>query len=375
MFDSYLIIDRAHFRSEAYSKFIRKLVGHFRIDSKIDFNLYIFALLDSYYKSFDFIGSLTSAPVWNINDKLYKQYDSFKARLRNEILQSGFLNSSISAQKNFNFSSLNLGSVNKFSVNDNGDKIPKLRINVLGGLSAFIGDKEIIDGRFGRQNIKLICCILALEKGNEVSKDKISSIIWPGSNEDSRRINMNAHWSVLKSLFTLPNGDCPYLIRNQRSYKLTSKYFDSDIFDFDHICAELTLGPLDSQVWWDTLEKNENIVSGSLLPSETHNTYIHRKRIEYRNKIVDALVAAAERLVDAGEIQQALWFAHKALSQDNSREDVYVVLMKAQIKAGQRTPAIETYFACKKFLDEELGIEPSKTMFNLYSGVITETPV
>ena len=60
---------------------------------------------------------------------------------------------------------------------------------------------------------------------------------------------MNSHWSVLKSLFSLPNGDCPYLVRNQSSYKLASQHFESDIFDFDHICAELTMGVLDSQAW------------------------------------------------------------------------------------------------------------------------------
>ena len=112
-----------------------------------------------------------------------------------------------------------------------------------------------------------------------------------------------------------------------------------------------------------------------MLPSETKNAFIKQKRLEYKNKIVDALVAATERLVEAGEVQQALWFGHKALSQDSSREDVYAALMKAQIEAGQRTPAIETYFACKKFLDEELGIEPSQTISKLYTGVITETSV
>ena len=116
-------------------------------------------------------------------------------------------------------------------------------------------------------------------------------------------------------------------------------------------------------------------MTGSLLPGDIQNAYIKQKRLEYKNKIVDALVAATERLVEAGEIQQALWFGHKALSRDDSREDVYVALMKAQVQAGQRTPAIETYFACKKFLDEELGIEPSQAISRLYTGVVQETPV
>ncbi|MDO5426400.1 MAG: hypothetical protein Q4F54_01010 [Coriobacteriia bacterium] len=57
------------------------------------------------------------------------------------------------------------------------NKVPKLRINIFGGLSAFIGDREIINTNFGRQNIKLICCILALENGNEIGKIELAKLI------------------------------------------------------------------------------------------------------------------------------------------------------------------------------------------------------
>ena len=40
--------------------------------------------------------------------------------------------------------------------------------------------------------------------------------------------------------------------------------------------------------------------------------------------------------------------------------------------AGQRTPAIETYFACKKFLESEMNMKPSLLINNLYKKVLTE---
>lgn len=63
IYSSYLVIDKEHFRSEAYLKFIRVLSGHFKIDAKIDFNLFTYALLNSYYNAMDFIDAITSAPV------------------------------------------------------------------------------------------------------------------------------------------------------------------------------------------------------------------------------------------------------------------------------------------------------------------------
>ena len=68
----------------------------------------------------------------------------------------------------------------------------------------------------------------------------------------------------------------------------------------------------------------------------------------------------------------ALWFAREALRRDSSREDAYAAQMQAQIAAGQRAAALETYFACRAYLAEELGIDPSPRIVELYRAVIEE---
>ena len=78
----------------------------------------------------------------------------------------------------------------------------------------------------------------------------------------------------------------------------------------------------------------------------------------------------AARLVEAGEVRGGLWFAREALKHDRSREDAYTALMEAQIAAGQRTAALETYFACRRYLTNELGIDPSLRTVQLYRDII-----
>lgn len=369
LFHSTNYIQKKHINSAAFNILIGKLSRHFNIAEKIDFNFYTFALIDSYLNEIDELENLCDEKLWHINDDLNKKYLKYKRKFNLElgidVNNEKNIESQIERGKDIDFLHSSFSSIR----ND----VPKLKINVLGGLSAFIGDKEIISTNFGRQNIKLICCILAIENGNEIAKMELAKIIWPDCDEECRRTNINTHWSVFRKLFVLENGECPYFIKNQNSYKLAQNHFECDLQSLERICSDLTLGALDSTAWWEEISKNEKVITGSLLPSETDNLYIKQKRIEYRNKVVDALVAATERLIDAGEIQQALWFAHKALARDKTREDVYISLMRAQYEAGQRTPAIETYFACKKFLDEELGIGPSKRISLLYSKVVKET--
>ena len=44
--------------------------------------------------------------------------------------------------------------------------------------------------------------------------------------------------------------------------------------------------------------------------------------------------------------------------------------MEAQISSNQRGGALETYFTCRRFLSEELGIDPSMKVMELYRSII-----
>ena len=89
-----------------------------------------------------------------------------------------------------------------------------------------------------------------------------------------------------------------------------------------------------------------------------------------RSRLVDGLIAASLRLARSEEHTGSLWFAREALRRDSRREDVHIALMEAQIAADQRGPALETYFQCRRFLAEDLGIDPSPKLVGLYRSII-----
>lgn len=53
-----------------------------------------------------------------------------------------------------------------------------------------------------------------------------------------------------------------------------------------------------------------------------------------------------------------------------SREDACAALMEAQLGAGQRAAAIDTYLSCRRYLAEELGIDPSPSIVALYRSAV-----
>ena len=93
-------------------------------------------------------------------------------------------------------------------------------------------------------------------------------------------------------------------------------------------------------------------------------------RNEYRTRLVDALVAATVSAVDTETPQWGIWFARSAVARDETREDAYVALMRAQIAAGQRTAAMMTYLKCRRVLADRLGIDPSPETTALYESLL-----
>lgn len=247
---------------------------------------------------------------------------------------------------------------------------PLLTVKLFGGLEVRIGDVRVDPAKLRRQKVKTLLALLVLGRGRDVSRDRLMEALWPDAPFDAARKNFYGIWSLLRAALSLPQGGCPYLIRQQNVCRLDGSLLRSDVADFDEACRALMFGRMDTDGWARLSTEIDERFSDELMPGERSTEAIDRMRAECRASLVDALVAAARRLVAEGRCQEGLWFARKALKRDGSREDAYTALMEAQIAAGQRAAALETYFACRRYLADELGIDPSLETMALYNGII-----
>lgn len=247
---------------------------------------------------------------------------------------------------------------------------PLLRVNLFGGLEVWMGDEPVDPQRFRRQKARTLLALLVLNHGKEITRDRLVRALWPESQLEAARKNFYSIWSQLRRVLATPEGTCPYLIRAQGGCRIDARLLDSDVARFEALCRTLLFGRPEAEDWEPLFAQVSNGFADDLLPGESECDLVVQMREEYRVHLVDALVAAAARLVEAGEVRGGLWFAREALKHDRSREDAYTALMEAQIAAGQRTAALETYFACRRYLTNELGIDPSLRTVQLYRDII-----
>lgn len=246
---------------------------------------------------------------------------------------------------------------------------PMLHVSLFGSMELRLGD-EVVDPKLVRQQkVKVLLAVLVLARGREVTRDRLAQMLWPQSAPASARKNLYSAWSKLSRALTV-EGSCPYLIRDQLGCRVNARLVTSDVAEFESICRTLLFGKSEELEWEKLYASVEESFADELMPAEVENETIVALRDKYHVQLLDALLVAARRLMRAGEAQGALWFAREALRRDRTREDAYATLMEAQIAAGQRGAAIDTFFACRRYLADELGIDPSPRIVGLYRSVI-----
>lgn len=246
---------------------------------------------------------------------------------------------------------------------------PPLRVNLLGGMEVWVGDTPVAPRLLSRQKTRTFLGMLVLSRGKELTRDFIVSDLWPDSSIEQARRNFYTVWSQLRRALSV-RGECLYLFRDQFGCRIDASLVQSDVAQLEETCRTLMFGHLETNEWENVFALVRDKFAGELLPNEHDSEFIIRLRDEYRIRLVDALIAASGRLLEAGEVRGGLWFAREAMKRDRTREDAYVAQMEAQMAGGQRTAALETYFLCRRYLAEELGIDPTPRVVQLYRDII-----
>lgn len=251
-------------------------------------------------------------------------------------------------------------------VNKTGDE---MYVRLLGGFEVTIGERYLSEGKW-RKKARALFSLLVLNHGRDVPRDDLLKQIWPGLPRTHALDNFYTVWGNCISIV----GEAPYLERNGEFCRIDPRYVHSDVAEFEQLARHLLVSDHDANYLLDTYAKIEALYRGGLVPSERSVRAINAQRDRYRALYVDAMVAATDCALRVRDTRIALWFARKAMEEEQTREDVYRALMKAQIASGQRCPAIKTYLSCRDYLQETLGLDPSIETRELYNALVTTDP-
>jgi DNA-binding SARP family transcriptional activator len=259
-----------------------------------------------------------------------------------------------------------------------GDRPTRLKVGFFGGLSVTTPQGSIQDSDWRKRKSRLLFAMLVARRGEDIPKDLLFERLWPEMDEDRAKSNFYVIWSAMRRVLCSDSqtGDCPYVEHRAGVCRAVADRIVSDLDEFDAITADLRAAERARNIQ-DAIEAGERlcmVYHGDVLPGDLYDDWFGPLRERYRDAFGDAMLLAAELAADGGQTEASLRFIRAGLAQDLWREDLYQAALRYQIGSGQRSSAIETYFACRSKLADDLGLDPSAETQRLYEQVLAMEP-
>ncbi|MDR1184203.1 MAG: hypothetical protein LBK67_05355 [Coriobacteriales bacterium] len=247
-----------------------------------------------------------------------------------------------------------------------------LVVKLFGYLEIFKGGKRLEEKELQRRKVRTLLIHLVLNRGCGIARDTLMERIWPEKDFIRAKDNFYATWSRLNRILSQGGKGASYLTNNRGLCRLETTLVTTDINEFEQLSRSILFeqGSIEQRI--EAIYRLEQLYRGDILSGCEIDSSVQAAQLRYRAILVDVMLEASRLFSQQGNDTNAVWFARKAYDTDPSREDVYRSLMAMQDRAGQRTSALRTYFDCKRFLSEELGILPSQKTTALYQELILD---
>jgi DNA-binding SARP family transcriptional activator len=232
-----------------------------------------------------------------------------------------------------------------------------LRVYLTGNVAIEDGDVLVPERRFPGRQGRLTFAILAWEHGRAIPIDELADAVWSGEPPSGWQTALRALVSKTRSAVGEVAGiehafGC-YQLRLPSDAWLDVEASDAAVHDAE---AALREGEHEAAMGSALVA---NAISERPFLAGDQSEWAERRRGHLRNVRVRALEVRARIGLAGGDPSGAVSDAEIVLSIDPYRESALVVLMQANVAAGNPALAVAAYERFRTRLAEELGTAPS----------------
>ncbi len=246
----------------------------------------------------------------------------------------------------------------------------KITVTMLGEFKLLVDNEDIsLKLRLSAKKLFLLQYLI-LSRGNPVTVDQLTNILWEGSSE----INLT---NTLKTLVSRLRKDLSAvgldkaIVTGQGSYmwKLLDDA-DIDVFNLEDICTKLR--PITNLNDENRLEfeKVLSIYNGDLLATSPYSSWVSPKMLHYQNLFIEISKKYIELLNSNEEYDSVIVVCGAVLEKTPYDSMINIELMSALVKLGREKEAFNHYSALAKLHYDQLGVHPSDELVAFYKKII-----
>ena len=244
-----------------------------------------------------------------------------------------------------------------------------LVLSLLGPFQATYGQQRLSHLRVRSAQALLI--LLTVE-GRAQQREQLVDLLWPGMPLASGRKNLRQALYELRQLFPVvgardEGAEVPLLLADRQTIRINEQaavFLDLDQFD-----ALLQTKEPHKLAQAVDLYRGDFLSDFFLPDSSTFEAWVAARRAAYRRQVLEALTFLAGEAVAAGEFEDALRHAQRALELDDLQETAVRQLMQALAALGRRAEALQIYHELQQRLREALDVDPALETSDLFEKI------
>ncbi|HYM63988.1 MAG TPA: BTAD domain-containing putative transcriptional regulator, partial [Gaiellaceae bacterium] len=246
----------------------------------------------------------------------------------------------------------------------------EVAISLFGTIAVETGGTRLGPRDFGGVKPKQVLEILLAARGHPVPKDRMADYLWGESLPQNVSATLETYVSVLRRRISCDRSLSRRLIVTQpEAYRFASEQAWIDLDEFDRLTARSREG---REISRGELEAALTLARGDLLEDEPYAEWSFELRDQYRDRVVQTLLAASGAALAERDLQAALQHAEKALGLDRFLEPAYRLAMLTYYALGQPHDALKLAARCRALLADEIGTKPGSELQGLEGAILAD---
>lgn len=217
---------------------------------------------------------------------------------------------------------------------------------------------------------ELMLAQLGLSYKNYVSRNTLTSLLWPMSETTLANQSLNSLVYSLHKLIGDALGGAPLIIHEEGMYRLNSEAgVGVDVACFDAVTqvADQQLRTGEHSLALAYYHQSLLLYRGDLCIATDVHTIIERERL--RARYLTLLGRLATYHYYAGNYSESAEYAWRLLRCDPSREDAHRMVMRCYVQQGERAAALRHYCICREILRAEFDTVPEPATMALFEQI------
>ncbi|HEX8422433.1 MAG TPA: BTAD domain-containing putative transcriptional regulator, partial [Pyrinomonadaceae bacterium] len=250
-----------------------------------------------------------------------------------------------------------------------------LTINMLGPVEIFRDPaRPLAADAWTTKRARDILCFIASRRHRRASKDTIIDTFWGEADFDAVEKNFHPTVSHIRKAL---NSNQPvkqnFLLYRDSDYLLNQEFpYRIDTEEFDRLVAEAEAAKRagDAARHLGAYEEALALYRGDFMQG-SYDEWVEEQRSYYREqhlRMLEVLAVAAQK---NEEWSRSLQLAQQILGDDQFREDVHCMIMRAHAALGNRAAVKDQYEHLRRVLRKELGVEPAAETQKIFKSFMS----